>query len=147
MRRIGGSEANIQGPYKTKDNDEADSGSMEEDDGDAVSRGDTTARRDSDNMKKDDDSSGRERSDGELAYEADYYQDSDGHVRCCADRSGSESGVETDGSDSGGDIDIRGSSKEELIALLRSGTRNERGFTMRNQDSRPKKDERAYEVE
>ena len=130
MRRVGGSEANIQCPYKTKDNGEADSGSMEEDDDDAVSTGDTTSRRDSDNMKKDDDSSGGERSDGERAYDADYYQDSDGQVKCCADCSRSDSGSETDGSDLGEEIDIRGYSKKELIALLRSGTRDERGFAL-----------------
>ena len=78
-------------------------------------------------MKEDDDSSEKEQSDGELAYEAEYYQDSDGHVQCYADRSGSESDVDSPGSsprkatdenDSGGEIDIRGSSKEDLIALL-----------------------------
>ena len=36
MRQIGGREANIKSPYKTKDDDEADFGSMEEDYGDAV---------------------------------------------------------------------------------------------------------------
>ena len=85
MRRVGGSEVNTQGPYKSNDNDGADSGSMDEDDDDAISTGDTTGGRDSDNTKKDGDSSEEERSDGKRVYDEEYYQDSDGH-QCRRDR-------------------------------------------------------------
>ena len=54
MRQIGGRDTNIKGPYKTKDDNEAKSASMEEENGDAVARGDTTDRRDGDSMKEDD---------------------------------------------------------------------------------------------
>ena len=107
MRRVGGSEVNTQGPYKSNDNDRADSGSMDEDDDDAISTGDTTGGRDSDNRKKAGNSSEDERSDGERAYDEEYYQDSDG-VQCRRDRPRSDSDSETDGSVSGEEIDIRG---------------------------------------
>ena len=91
-------------------------------------------------------------------YDEEYYLDSDGHLQCYADLSVSGSGLDvdspgttprkaTDESDPGGETDNSGSLKEELIALLLSGIRVKRGFTMRKQDSRPKKDERAYEAE
>ena len=83
-------------------------------------------------MKKAGDSSEEERSDGERAYDEEYYQDSDG-VKCRRDCPRSDSDPENDGSVSGEEIDIRGYSKEELIALPRSGTRDECGFTMGNQ--------------
>ena len=85
-------------------------------------------------------------------YDEEYYLDSDGHLQCYADLSVSGSGSDvdspgttprkaTDESDPGGETDNSGSLKEELIALLLSGTRVKRGFTMRKQGSGPNKND------
>ena len=144
MREVGGSEVNTQDPYKIVETGEASAASMDEDDDEATSTGGTTSGRDNDNRKKaslsndersegeraDDDAvstgdnskSEYERSEGEQAYDDEFYPDSDG-VQFRNERRRSVRDSESDGSASRDEIDITEYSKEELIALLRSGTR------------------------
>ena len=117
---------------------------MDEDDDEATSTGGTTSGRDNDTKKKaslsndersegeraDDDvvstgdnrKSEYERSEGEQAYDDEFYPDSDG-VQFRNESRRSDQDSESDGSASRDEIDITEYSKEELIVLIRSGTR------------------------
>ena len=108
MRRIGGEDADIDGPYKTKCDNEEGAADMDKDEKDflhppppgtrrvggrgAAFDNHTTGKEDNDDdatgsMEEGDEGSEEDPHGYEQEYEDEYYQDSDGHLGRCNDLS------------------------------------------------------------